>query len=620
MSAPVILALMSFCFLFFGYLGVPVPFSLLAGVFVGATLADVSLAAIIQKIFDGVDSEALLAIPFFLLVGELMSSANVVVRIANLSVSLVGHIRGGLSQVVVVFSMFFSEMSGSTTADVAVMSRALGGPMRREGYEPAFIAAIIASASTIAALVPPSITAVVYGAVGNVSIAGLFMAGVVPGFMIGFGLMIYCYFFGPSGMRKPRAPLRQVVFAAGDAALPLMIPVILLGGILTGWFTPTEAGVVAVIWIILVVIPALNRGHLKKIPYDFCLAGLIFSLPLITIGAANAFGWMLAYLRGAIVIADWITSIAGNDPHYIMLLMVLLFTVIGDFIEPVPTIIIFMPLVNALTQAGDINGVHMGVVLIATLAFGLITPPYGLVLLDGVEIRRRQFRQGAARGAADLCGVPDHDHVHDLFSKRGAVAAEAGDPGIGRLLQVAGGDGVYLSERIIGVVPAKAGTHNPRLQFYEERLPLCLLDGSRGYGSRPSPGRRAEFFSLLPLARELLHGDAELFRLHGFDDLRLLGVELLLGRRHARPDRPAPWCLRSRQADFAPAVPRIVASPLSVRSPEQFWRPGPSHRPAGRKSCLRPEISAARAGSRRCRPCRPCCRRRATRQFWRRPA
>jgi C4-dicarboxylate transporter, DctM subunit len=381
MSAPVILALMSCCFLLFGYLGVPVPFSLLGGVFIGAFLADVSLASIVQKIFDGVDSEALLAIPFFLLVGELMSSANVVVRIANLSVSLVGHIRGGLSQVVVVFSMFFSEMSGSTTADVAVMSRALAGPMRREGYESAFIAAIIAAASTIAALVPPSITAVVYGAVGNVSIAGLFMAGIVPGFMIGIGLMIYCYFFGPSGLRKPRAPLKQVMFAAGDAALPLMIPVILLGGILTGWFTPTEAGVVAVAWIILVVIPALNRGHIKRIPYDFCLAGLIFSLPLITIGAANAFGYMLAYLRGAIYIADFITSIAGNDPHYIMLLMVLLFTVIGDFIEPVPTIIIFMPLVNALTEAGSINGVHMGVVLIATLAFGLITPPYGLVLL-----------------------------------------------------------------------------------------------------------------------------------------------------------------------------------------------------------------------------------------------
>jgi len=381
MSAPLILALMSACFLAFGYLGVPVPFALLAGVFVGAALADVSLAAIVQKVFDGVDSEALLAIPFFLLVGELMSSANVVVRIARLSLALVGHIRGGLSQVVTVFSMFFSEMSGSTTADVAVMSRALGAPMKQEGYSPPFIAAIIAAASTIAALVPPSITAVVYGAVGNVSIAGLFMAGVVPGLMIGFGLMIYCYFFGPVGMERPRASLRTIALAGKDAALPLMIPIILLGGILTGWFTPTEAGVVAVLWIILVVIPALNRKHFRQLPYDFCLAGLIFSLPLITIGAANAFGWLLAYLRGAIVIADWITGIAGDDPHLIMLLMVALFTVIGDFIEPVPTIIIFMPLVNTLAQAGNINPVHMGVVLIATLAFGLITPPYGLVLL-----------------------------------------------------------------------------------------------------------------------------------------------------------------------------------------------------------------------------------------------
>ncbi|HEY1287414.1 MAG TPA: TRAP transporter large permease [Burkholderiales bacterium] len=401
MSAPLILTLMSACFLAFGYLGVPVPFALMGGVFVGALLADVSLAAILQKVFDGMDNEALLAIPFFLLVGELMSSANVVQRIANLSLALVGHIRGGLSQVVTVFSMFFSEMSGSTTADVAVMSRALAPPMKREGYRGPFIAAIIAAASTIAALVPPSITAVVYGAVGNVSIAGLFMAGVVPGFMIGFGLMIFCYFFGPPGTRRARAPLGVVALATKDAALPLMIPAILLGGILTGWFTPTEAGVVAAAWILLVIIPTYNPRHLRKLPYDFCLAGLIFSLPLITIGAANAFGWLLAYLRGAIVIADWITGIAGHDPHLIMLLMVLLFTIVGDFIEPVPTIIIFMPLVNALAQAGNINPVHMGVVLIATLAFGLITPPYGLVLLMASKFVGVRFSQ-ALRAALPI--------------------------------------------------------------------------------------------------------------------------------------------------------------------------------------------------------------------------
>src|SRR5205823_10725393 len=163
--------------------------------------------------------------------------------------------------------------------------------------------------------------------------------------------MIFCFFFGPTGMTRPRAPFREVAGAFKDASLPLMIPAILLGGILTGFFTPTEAGVVAVAWILVVVIPALRRSHIRLLPWDFCLAGLIFSLPLITIGAANAFGWMLAYLRGATVIAEWITAIAGTDPHLIMLLMVLLFTIIGDFIEPVPTIIIFMPLVNALTQA-----------------------------------------------------------------------------------------------------------------------------------------------------------------------------------------------------------------------------------------------------------------------------
>ena len=393
MSATLVLLLMTALFLFFGYMGVPVAFSLIAGTMIGAAFTDVTFAALVQKMFDGVDSEALLAIPFFLLVGELMSSANVVQRVINLSLALVGHMKGGLSQVVAVFSMFFSEMSGSTTADVAVMSRTLGVSMKREGYDPPFVAAIIAAASTIAALVPPSITAVVYGAVGNVSIAGLFMAGFLPGFMIGIGLMIYCYFFGPVGIRRPRSSFGQIADATKQSALALMIPVILLGGILTGWFTPTEAGVVAVCWIIFVVIPLLNPAHIRKLPRDFCYAGLIYSLPLITIAAATAFGWMLAYLRGAIVISDWITGLAGNDPHLIMLLLVLLFTIVGDFIEPVPTIIIFMQLVNALTEAGSINPVHMGVVLILTLAFGLITPPYGLVLLMASKFVGVRFSQ-----------------------------------------------------------------------------------------------------------------------------------------------------------------------------------------------------------------------------------
>ena len=177
-----------------------------------------------------------------------------------------------------------------------------------------------------------------------------------------------------------------------------------------------------------------TAAHFRRLPYDFCLAGLIFSLPLITIGAANAFGWLLAYLRGAIVIAGWITGIAGSDPHLIMLLMVLLFTIVGDFIEPVPTIIIFMPLVNALTAAGNINPVHMGVVLIATLAFGLITPPYGLVLLMASKFVGVRFSQALRAVAADLRRVLRHDRVHDLFSRGRAVDSQARHSGVGGLL------------------------------------------------------------------------------------------------------------------------------------------------------------------------------------------
>ena len=391
MSNALLLGLMTALFLSLGYLGVPVAFALIAGVLVGTAFTPISLQSMMAQLFNGIDSEALMAIPFFLLVGELMTSANVVIRIAELSQALVGHVRGGLAQVTTVFSMFFSGMSGSSSADVAVLSRTMAKPMAREGYRPEFTAALIAAASTIAALVPPSIMAVVYGAIGNVSIAGLFLGGIAPGLFIGFGLMIYCYFFGPRGFQRPRATFRQLATAGRSAALPMMIPVILLGGILTGWFTPTEAGVIAIAYILLIVIPFLNPAHLKEVPRDFMHAGLIYSLPLITIAAATAFGWMLAYLRGPIVVAGWIGSFAGDSAALTMFALVIVFVIVGDFIEPVPAIIIFMPVVNALTDQASINPVHMGVVLIVTLAFGLITPPYGLALLMASKFLNVRF-------------------------------------------------------------------------------------------------------------------------------------------------------------------------------------------------------------------------------------
>lgn len=373
--------LMGFLFLFLGYMGVPVAFALIASVLVVTAFTPVSLASMMAQLFNGMDTEALLAVPFFLLVGDLMTSANVTVRMINLSQTLVGHFRGGLAQVVTLFSMFFAGISGSSAADVAVLSRTLAPEMKREGYDLAFTAALIASASTMANLIPPSIMAVVYGATGNVSIGGLFLGGVVPGVLVGMGLMIYSHFFGPIGVMRKRSTFGEFTTASKKAAVPLMIPIIIMGGILTGHFTPTEAGVVAVAYIVFVAIPVLNPQHIRRLPRDMALTGLLYSIPLITIGAASVFGWMLAYLRGPAVVSGWISSAAGGDPFMIMLLLVVLFIIVGDFIDAIPAIIIFMPIIADLTQSTNINPVHMGVVVIVTLAFGLITPPYGLALL-----------------------------------------------------------------------------------------------------------------------------------------------------------------------------------------------------------------------------------------------
>jgi len=214
-----------------------------------------------------------------------------------------------------------------------------------------------------------------------VSIAGLFLGGATPGLMVGIGLMVYSYFFGPPGVRKRRATIGEMATATRLALLPLMIPIIIVGGVASGVFTPAEAGMIAVVYIIVVLLPLIARGHIRRLPRDFMEAAVLYSLPMSAVASASAVGWLMAYLGAPDIVHRWIEAVSGDNRVIIMYLMVVVLTIAGDFLDGVPAIAIFMPIIVSLSQLGHIHPVHMGVLIIVSLAFGLITPPYGLILL-----------------------------------------------------------------------------------------------------------------------------------------------------------------------------------------------------------------------------------------------
>jgi C4-dicarboxylate transporter DctM subunit len=393
------LPVVAMCALFvvLGYLGVPVAFALLGSVlFTTAVFTNVSLASIVGEMFNGLNSFTLLAIPFFLLVGEIMDSAEFSHRLVAFTQAVVGHLRSGLAHVATLSSLIFGGISGSATADVVAIGRVLMPSMTREGYDPAFSAALVAAASAMANMVPPSILAIVYGAAADVSIGGLFLGGVAPGILLCIGLMTFSHFFGPPGIKRERSSFPEITYAAKRAALPLLIPVIILGGILTGQFTPYEAGMVATVYIIFLV-PILNPRHIRQLPRDFVKAAVLYSLPMMAIASATAFGRVIAYLHGQDVLAGGVEHLAGHNPKVILFLITAMFVIVGDFLDSIPAIIIFMPMIRTLAELGGINPLEMGVVVIVTLAFGLITPFYGTSLLIATTMAGRTFYQGFRR-------------------------------------------------------------------------------------------------------------------------------------------------------------------------------------------------------------------------------
>ena len=363
--------------------GTPVAFCLaLTSLIALLVIGDVPLHLMPQRMFTGMDSFPLMAVPFFILAGDLMNSAGITHRIVRFSTALVGHIHGGLAHVNIVASMFFAGITGSAVADTAALGSMLIPAMEDDGYDTTFSAAVTASSSVIGPIIPPSIPVVIYALVGSVSVGGLFLAGFVPGVLIGLGLIATAFvisFRKNYGTKQPLVSLREFISSFSGAIIPLLMPVIILGGILSGVFTPTEAASVAVAYAIIVGFFVLRTLKLKDLPEIFYRSMVTTSIILMVMACANIFSWILGTQLIPQQIAKTLTSLTTN-PYLLLLLINILLLIVGCFLEGLAAIIILVPILLPIAQHAGIDPLHFGIIVVMNLMIGLITPPLGLCL------------------------------------------------------------------------------------------------------------------------------------------------------------------------------------------------------------------------------------------------
>ena len=361
---------------------VPVAFALGAAGLMGLLVkGDVPLAVIPSKIFGGVDSFTLLAIPFFILAGDLMDTGGISRRLVNLARVLVGHIRGGLGMVVVVGEIFFSGISGSTTADAAAIGSIMIPTMTRVGYTPERAAAIVCAASGMGILVPPCLTMVVYGSLTGVSIAALFAAGFLPAAVMALALMgqLYVQARREDLPREPRASWGDLVRAVREASLALMMPAIIFGGILGGAFTPTEAAVVAAVYGFAVGVFVYREVAWRDVGRILARTGLISGSVMLLIGTANIFAWLLTIQQLPQAIAAWMQSLAQGKALF-LLLSVVVFLFLFALLDGLPALLMVIPIFVPIATRLGVDPLHYGIIMTAVTGIALFMPPVGVGL------------------------------------------------------------------------------------------------------------------------------------------------------------------------------------------------------------------------------------------------
>ena len=342
---------------------------------------------LMNEMFKSYNAFILLAVPFFLLAANLMNASGITDRLIRFSRALVGHLTGGLGHVNVVVSMLFAGISGSSTADAAGIGSLLIPQMKKQGFSTSFSVAITACSSVMGVIIPPSIMMVVWGGLMSVSIGGLFLAGVVPGVLIAASQMLAVYIYAKSNNyeKTQRSNLKELFVALIQAIPPLMTPVIIVGGIVGGIFTPTEASAVAVVYSLLLGVIGYRTLNLSKVVKAFYEAGRFSAVSLFCVGTASAFGWLLAYYKVPLAIVEFLKPF-GVGPVSTGLIIAGAFLFIGMFIDAIPAIIILGTVLLPLAQYAGIHDIHFAIIGVVSLAFGLVSPPYGLCLMISCAI------------------------------------------------------------------------------------------------------------------------------------------------------------------------------------------------------------------------------------------
>ena len=376
------------------FLSIPVALSLALPSMIVLFQQGTPFSIVGQKLFGSLDSTALLAIPFFILAGNMMSTGGISKRLVNFCNTLVGKSYGGLATVTIVACMFFAAVSGSGVATCAAIGGIMIGAMEKEGYNKAWAAGTTAAAAQIGVIIPPSIPMVLYGVAVNVSISDLFLAGFLPGILIGISLILVAKLFSKKhnyyGGKKSTA--KEKLIALKNAFWAILMPVIILGGIYGGIFTPTEAAIVAAVYAFVVGALIHRELKIKDVIKAFHDSAITLGSIMLILSAAGLFAYVMTINQVPAIVSNLVINMTDNKYVYLLLVNLLLF-VVGMFFDTAPAIIVLSPILLPAAVALGVDPVHFGIIMVCNLAAGMVTPPFGVTLFAAAQIAKINYEQ-----------------------------------------------------------------------------------------------------------------------------------------------------------------------------------------------------------------------------------